>query len=177
MKIDSLTDLLLHELRDLYDAEQQLLEALPLMAKAAFADELKEAFQMHTEETKGQVERLEAIFKTLGVPAKATRCHAMAGLVKEAEELLKEEKNADPSVLDAGLIVAAQKVEHYEIAGYGSARAFAKILGSREAESLLQETLDEEGATDKKLTLLAESLVNLDAAESDAEMLEEAPQK
>src|SRR4051812_44798327 len=118
MTIQSLTDLLIEELQDLYDAEQQLLKALPLMAESAFCEELREALQLHEQETKGQVVRLELVFKELKMAAKGKHCPAMAGLIKEGQELLKE-KDADPTVLDAGLIVAAQKIEHYEIASYG----------------------------------------------------------
>jgi ferritin-like metal-binding protein YciE len=176
MNIQSLTDLLLEELQDLYDAEQQLAKALPKLAEAAFSEELREAFTQHTQQTQEQIQRLEQVFKTLKTPAKAKHCPAMAGLIEEAEELLKEEKNADPMVLDAALIVAAQKVEHYEIAGYGSARTFAETLGAREITKLLQQTLDEEAETDRKLTALATSTINLDAAEADKEIQTEAAQ-
>jgi ferritin-like metal-binding protein YciE len=174
MNLESLTDLLIEELRDLYDAEQQLLKALPKVAEAAFSGELREAMQLHLEQTRGQVERLEKIFTTLKVPSKGKRCRAMQGLIEEAEELLEKERSADPTVLDAALIMAQQKVEHYEIAGYGCARTFARTLGAKEAERLLQQTLDEEAETDRKLTLLAESTINLDAAENDAEIAAEA---
>lgn len=174
MNIQSLTDLLLAELQDLYDAEQQLLKALPKMAEAAFSEDLREAFEVHANETQGQVERLEQIFKTLKTPAKGKHCPAMAGLIEEGEELMEGDKESDPSVLDAALIVAAQKIEHYEIASYGSARTFAETLGATEVMKLLQQTLDEESATDTKLTALATSTINLDAAETDEEIQSEA---
>lgn len=170
MNIQSLTDLLLEELQDLYDAEQQLVQALPKMADAAFAEELREAFEEHATQTQGHIQRLENVFKALKMPAKGKHCPAMAGLIQEAEELLKEEDDSDPSVLDAALIVAAQKVEHYEIASYGSARTFADTLGAREITKLLQETLDEGAETDRKLTALATNMINLDAAETDEEI-------
>ena len=124
--LENLNDLFVHELRDLYDAEQQLTKALPLLATAATSDQLRQAFQEHLEETKEQARRLEQIFKGLGEPAEGKSCKAMAGLVAEARETL--DFDADPDVLDAALIVAAQKVAHYEIAGYGSVRTFARIL-------------------------------------------------
>jgi ferritin-like metal-binding protein YciE len=177
MNLESLTDLFIEELRDIYDAEQQSLKSMPKMAEAAFSPELRESFLLHMEQTKGQVERLEQIFANYKLSPKGKRCRAMQGLIEEVEELLGKEKGSDPSVLDAGLITAAQKVEHYEIAGYGSVRTFARTLGAKDAEKLLQETLDEEAETDRKLTMLAESSINLDAAEADAEILEEAQQK
>jgi ferritin-like metal-binding protein YciE len=169
MEINDLQDLFVEDLRDLYSAENQLLKALPKMAKAASSPELKQAFEMHIEETKGQVERLQQIFQQLGEKPTGKKCAAMEGLIEESKELLSEDIADD--VLDAGLIGAAQKVEHYEIAGYGTARTYAKLLGNREAAQLLQQTLDEEGATDKKLTKLAVSHINLDAQDGDeAEM-------
>ena len=177
MNIQSLTDLLIEELQDIYDAEQQLLKALPKMAEAAFAEELQQAFQLHTEETREQVRRIEEVFELMKIPAQGKHCPAMAGLIEEAEELLNEERNADPTVLDAALIVAAQKVEHYEIAGYGSARTFAETLGAREVANLLQQTLDEEAETDRKLSALAINVINLEAAETDAGIESEAAAK
>jgi ferritin-like metal-binding protein YciE len=174
MNIESLTDLLIAELQDIYDAEQQLVKGLPKLAEAAFSEELKENFLTHLEETRGQVERLERAFKLLGIPVKGKHCAGMAGLIEEAEELIEEGEEGDPSVLDAGLIVAAQKVEHYEIAAYGSARTFAETLGAKDVEKLLQQTLNEEELTDRKLTALAESTINLDAADSDEEILKES---
>jgi ferritin-like metal-binding protein YciE len=161
MKLDSLQKLYVEELRDLYSAENQILKALPKMAKAASSPELKQAFEEHLEQTKGQVDRLERIFEKLGKSPKGKKCKAMEGLVEEGAELMKED--ADPAVLDAGLIAAAQRVEHYEIAGYGTVRTYANMLEDQDAADLLQETLDEEGETDKKLTSLAESLINVEA--------------
>ncbi len=161
----SLHDLFVQELRDLYSAESQLVKALPKMARAASAPELKAAFQEHLEQTRGQVERLERVFEELGVRAKGKKCKAMEGLIEEGKELLEED--AEPAVLDAGLICAAQKVEHYEIAGYGTVRTWARQLGFEKAADLLQETLDEESATDEKLTQIAESL-NAEAEEAAA---------
>ncbi len=158
MKIDSLRGLFIEELKDLYSAEKQILKALPKMARAASAPRLREAFQLHLEETKGQVERLERIFEALGTKPGGKKCLAMEGLVEEGKELMKED--IDPEVLDVGLIAAAQRVEHYEIAGYGTLRAYAKTLGETEAAKLLQLTLDEEGETDQRLSCLAEGRVN-----------------
>jgi len=161
MKLDSLKKLYVEELRDLYSAENQLVKALPKMAKAASSPQLRSGFEEHLEQTKGHVNRLEQIFEKLGESPKGKTCKAMEGLVAEGEELLKE--NADPSVLDAGLISAAQRVEHYEIAGYGTVRTYARLLKDEAAARLLQQTLDEEGETDKKLTRLAESGINVEA--------------
>jgi len=161
MKLDSLKKLFVEELRDLYSAENQLVKALPKMAKAASAPELQQAFQTHLEETKNQVQRLTTIFEQLGQSSRGKTCKAMKGLIEEGEELVKED--AEPAILDAGLIAAAQRVEHYEIAGYGTVRTFARLLNQNEAAQLLQQTLDEEGATDEKLTQLAESLINREA--------------
>jgi ferritin-like metal-binding protein YciE len=162
MKTKGFTDLFELELKDLYSAEKQLTKALPKMAKAATNDELKQAFESHLEETEGQIERLETIFKQLDISyARVEKCKAMEGLIEEGKKLMEE--GLEPEVLDAGLICAAQKVEHYEIAGYGCARTFAQQLGHTEIAELLQETLDEEGNADKKLTEIAESVVNQDA--------------
>jgi ferritin-like metal-binding protein YciE len=149
------------ELRDLYDAEKQILTALPKMAQAATHAELRKAFEMHLRQTEGQVARLDKIFGALGEQPTGKKCVAMAGLIKEGDELLKE--GLEPDVLDAALIGAAQKVEHYEIAGYGTARTWAKRLGEQEACMLLQQTLEEEAATDEKLTKLAEPKINKEA--------------
>jgi ferritin-like metal-binding protein YciE len=154
--LENLNDLFIHELRDLYDAEQQLTKALPLLAKAATSEQLTQAFEEHLEETKEHVSRLERIFKGLGEVPEGKTCKAMAGLVAEGREILDED--ADPDVLDAALIVAAQKVEHYEIAGYGSVRTFARVLNYGEAARLLESTLKEEARTDERLTQLAERL-------------------
>lgn len=154
--LENLNDLFVHELSDLYDAEQQLTKALPLLATAATSDQLRQAFQEHLEETKEQARRLEQIFKAPGESPEGKSCKAMAGLVAEARETL--DVDADPDVLDAALIVAAQKVEHYEIAGYGSVRTFARILNYNDAARLLETTLKEESRTDERLTQLAERL-------------------
>jgi ferritin-like metal-binding protein YciE len=161
-KLNSLDDLLLHELRDLYSAEKQLTRALPKMAKAATSEALKEAFQEHLAVTEKQLERLEEIFTELDKSSRGPKCAAMEGLIEEASELMKED--ADPVVLDAGLIAAAQRVEHYEMAGYGCARTFARTLGYDRIADMLQETLDEEGEADETLTKLAESEINVEAA-------------
>jgi ferritin-like metal-binding protein YciE len=170
MKLDSLRTLWIEEMRDLYNAENQLLKALPKMAKRATTPQLKEAFETHLEETQTHVERLDEIFQTLGKKPSGKTCKAMKGLVEEGSEMIKED--GPDSVIDAGLIAAAQRVEHYEIAGYGVCRTFASILGEDDAEDLLQTTLDEEGATDEKLTEIAEGIVNEEA--EDAEEAEPA---
>ena len=167
MALESLHDLYVEELRDLYNAENQLLKALPRMAKAASHPDLQAAFTEHLEVTRGQVERLDRIFADLGEKAKGKKCRAMEGLIEEGKEIL--DKDAEPSVLDAALIAAAQKVEHYEMAGYGCVRTFARLLGYDEAADLLQATLDEEGEADKTLTELAESIINVEAADEDEE--------
>jgi ferritin-like metal-binding protein YciE len=161
MKLDTLLKLYTEELRDLYNAENQLLKALPKMAKAASSEELKGAFEKHLEQTKGHVERLEQVFEELDERPKGKTCRAMKGLIQEGSELL--EQDGDESVRDAGIIVAAQKVEHYEIAGYGSVRTFAHLLGQNKAAELLQTTLDEESETNELLTRLAESIINPEA--------------
>ena len=161
MKLDTLQKLYTDELRDLYNAENQLLKALPKMAKAASSEDLKEAFEKHLEQTKGHVERLEQVFEELDEKPKGKTCRAMKGLIEEGSEIL--EQDGEESVRDAGIIVAAQKVEHYEIAGYGSARTFAHLLGQNKAAELLQTTLDEESETDEILNKLAESVVNPEA--------------
>lgn len=166
MAVKSTNDLLLDELRDIYHAEKQLLKALPKMAKAAHANTLRQAFEHHLEETEGQVQRLESIFDLLGKAARGKRCEAMAGLIEEGEEMVAEIKT--PEVLDAGLITAAQKVEHYEIASYGSARELAAALGHQEVAALLDETLAEEKEADQKLNHLAVSDVNKTALQAAA---------
>jgi len=164
MTLDSLRKLYIEELRDLYDAESQILKALPKMAEASSSPQLKEGFNTHLRETENQVQRLVSIFEKLGQSPQGKKCQAMKGLIEEGKELMKED--AEPEVLDAGLIAAAQRVEHYEIAGYGTVRTYARLLKETEAERLLQETLDEEGQTDKKLTQLAEQLINRQALET-----------
>jgi ferritin-like metal-binding protein YciE len=166
MKLESLENLFVHELKDLLSAEKQLVKALPKMAKGANSEALRAGFEEHLEQTKGHVERLEKIFDLLGKTARAEHCKAMEGLIEEGSDLLKEE--GSPSVKDAALIGAAQRVEHYEIAAYGTLRTLAQLLGQEEAAELLQETLDEEKETDEKLTELAMSEVNQEA-ESEAE--------
>jgi ferritin-like metal-binding protein YciE len=175
MSLDSLHDLYVDELKDLYSAENQLLKALPRMAKAATAPELKAAFTEHLEVTRTQVGRLEQIFEELGVSPKGKKCKAMEGLVEEGKEVMEED--GEPTVIDAALIAAAQRVEHYEMAGYGCVRTFANLLGYEDAAALLQETLDEEGEADKKLTELAESVINVEADEADGEEEEEPAPK
>jgi ferritin-like metal-binding protein YciE len=166
MHLDSLRELYVDELKDLYSAENQLVKALPKMAKGATSAELRGGFLEHLEQTKVHVERLEQIFEALGMSPKGKKCKGMEGLIEEGKELLEED--AEPDVLDAGLISAAQRVEHYEMAGYGCVRTYARLLGEEEAAELLQQTLDEEGETDKKLTQLAEA-INVEAAEADGE--------
>jgi ferritin-like metal-binding protein YciE len=164
MKLDSLEDLFVHELKDLLSAEKQLVKALPKMAKGATSTALQEGFEDHLEQTKGHVERLEAIFEDLGKAARAEHCAGMEGLIEEGSKLLEEE--GDDMVKDAALIGAAQRVEHYEISAYGTARTLAELLGNKKAVKLLQQTLDEEKETDEKLTELAMSEVNVEAAEA-----------
>ena len=156
MKLKTLKGLYVMELRDLYNAEKQILKALPKMAKAAASPELKAAFLEHLEQSKGHVERLVTIFEGLGMKPTGKTCAAMEGLIEEGKELINEEP--EPTVLDAGLIAAAQRVEHYEIAGYGTVRTYATTLGEKEAARLLQQTLDEEGDTDHRLTEIASQL-------------------
>jgi ferritin-like metal-binding protein YciE len=162
LKLDSLRDLLIEELRDLYSAETQLVEALPKMAEAASSQELRSAFEHHLEQTREHVSRLKDIFEEIGEKSSGETCEAMKGLIKEGEILVKAE--GDPDVRDAGLIGAAQRVEHYEIAGYGTARSLAQRLGDRQVAGTLQLTLNEEAEADKKLTAIAESQVNVSAA-------------
>ena len=164
MPVKSVHDLLLSELRDLYDAEKQLVKALPKMAKAASSEQLRVAFQEHLEETKNQTERLEKVFEKLDTPTRGKSCEAMRGLVQEASEMMEEIKT--PQVLDAALITGAQKVEHYEIAAYGSVRALAEASGHKEVAQLLDETLEEEKAADEKLNHIALSEVNQAALEA-----------
>jgi ferritin-like metal-binding protein YciE len=157
-QFDSLDELFLHHLKDLYDAEHRITDALPNMAAKASSPALKQAFENHLQETERQIERLEMVFETLGKDPERVKCNAMAGLIAEGKEVLDATGDAD--VLDAALIAAAQRVEHYEIAGYGTARAFAQRLGNAYAAELLQQTLNEEGAADHKLTSIAEGGVN-----------------
>ncbi|QDT17807.1 YciE/YciF ferroxidase family protein [Alienimonas californiensis] len=158
----SLKDLYVDQLQDLYDAEQRLTKALPKMRDAAHSQQLKQAYDAHLKETEGQVKRLEKCFKLLDQSPKAKTCEAMKGLIAEGDEMIGAK--GDPDVKDAALIAAAQRVEHYEIAGYGCLVHFANRIGQHEAARILQETLDEEGAADKKLTAIAEGSVNKAAA-------------
>jgi len=161
MKIETMEDLFWEQIEDLYDAEKRLVKALPKMADAATSNQLRQAFESHLLETGGHVNRLEQIFADLNKKAKSKTCEAMKGLVEEGEEMIGAIDES--SLRDAGLIAAANRVEHYEIAGYGSARAFALTLGLETAASLLDQTLDEEKAADEKLTRLAESMINDEA--------------
>ena len=160
MKLNSLHDLFIDELKDLYNAETQLTKALPKMAKAASSEELRTAFQEHLTETEHQIERLDKVFKQLETNPKGKKCQAMAGLVEEGADII--EMDGGDAVRDAGLIAAAQRVEHYEMAGYGTVRTFAQLLGFDEAANLLQETLDEEAAANDKLTELSKN-INVEA--------------
>ncbi len=161
MKIESMEDLFLEQVEDLYDAEKRLVKALPKMADATTSLTLRQAIQSHLMETEGHVSRLENVFRILGKDPKSHTCDAMKGLISEGEDVISD---IDESPLrDAGLIAAANRVEHYEIAGYGSARTFAQVLGLTEAASLLEQTLQEEKKADQKLTQLAESMVNEEA--------------
>lgn len=166
MQLSSLEDLFVSEIKDLYSAENQLTKALPKMAKAASSRELKAGFEKHLKETEGHIARLEQICDELEVSPKGKKCKAMEGLIEEGSEVIDED--AEPEVKDAALIAAAQRVEHYEIAGYGCVRTYAKLLGHTSAMKLLQQTLDEEGATDKALTKLAET-INVEAEYPDDE--------
>lgn len=157
MKIDKLEVLFEQEIKDIYDAEKRLVRALPKMAKAASSSELRAAFEEHLEVTKTHVQRLEEVFELLGVPAKAKTCAGMKGLIEEGQEAMDEE--GTPTLMDAALIGAAQRVEHYEIAAYGTARTFADRLGIKAAAKLLQKTLDEEKEADEKLTILSEEML------------------
>jgi ferritin-like metal-binding protein YciE len=160
--LDSFETLFIDQIEDLYDAEQRLTKALPDMAQAAHDQQLKNGFMQHLRETQNQVHRLEQIFSMMHRQPASKTCDAMKGLIKEGQQVI--DATGDPDVKDAALIAAAQRVEHYEIAGYGCARMFAEHLGKQEAAQLLQETLDEEAATDKKLTQLAEQSINRQAA-------------
>ena len=158
-EMNPLEEILQDELKDLYSAENQIIKALPRMIKGVESAELKRAFERHLEETKRQVERLNQIGEELGIKMTGKKCKGMEGLIEEGKEMLEE---LDEENVDAGIIGAAQKVEHYEIAGYGTARTHAELLGLKRVAKLLQQTLDEELATDKKLTALAESIINVE---------------
>ncbi|HEY2066738.1 MAG TPA: ferritin-like domain-containing protein [Gemmatimonadaceae bacterium] len=159
--METLQDLYVDELKDLYSAENQILKALPRMIKAASHPQLKRAFTKHEQQTRQHVKRLERICKELDVSPRGKKCVGMEGLLEEGKELMKEKPDED--VLDAGLITAAQHVEHYEMAGYGTCRTWARLLGYQDQARLLQETLDEEKQTDLDLTALAESSINIEA--------------
>lgn len=161
MELKSLKELYVDQLKDLYSAEKQILKALPKMAKAATSPDLKAAFTEHETMTKNQISRLEKMFEKLERSPRGKKCVGMEGLLEEGKELMEED--ADPEVLDAGLVSSAQHVEHYEMAGYGTVRTYARLLGDKDAEALLQQTLDEESKTDAKLSKLAESVINVKA--------------
>jgi ferritin-like metal-binding protein YciE len=167
MKLHNLEDLFIDQVRDLFDAEKQLVKALPKVAKAASSEELKTALQEHLEQTRGHVQRLERVFELVGKAARGKSCKGMEGIIEEGSEVM--EMRAEPMVLDAGLISAAQRVEHYEISGYGTLCAWARQLGMEEAVRLLEQTLAEEKAADQKLNQIAESMVNVAAEEHPAE--------
>jgi ferritin-like metal-binding protein YciE len=159
MKLGSLKDLYIQELKDLYSAENQILKALPKMMSSASSQQVQQAFQSHLEQTKSQIERLNEIFSRMGESGRGHKCEGMEGIITEGETFIKS--SGDPSVKDAALISCAQKVEHYEMAGYGTCRTYAQILGENEAASLLEKTLEEEKKTDKLLTRIAEQSVNV----------------
>jgi ferritin-like metal-binding protein YciE len=161
-KMKTLHDLFIEQLKDMSSAEKQLIAALPKMAKGAHSQELRQAFEQHLDVTKAQADRLNQLFQMFGATAGRKKCKGMEGLIAEGDELLMEEGMA-PAVKDAGLIAAAQKVEHYEIASYGTLRTFAQMMGHREAGQVIQQILDEEGQADKLLTQIAESGVNMQA--------------
>ena len=167
MEMETLRDLYVEELKDLYSAENQILKAMPRMIKAATHPQLKKAFTKHERQTREQVKRLERICKELGEKPTGKKCVGMEGLLEEGKELIKEKPDKD--VLDAGLITAAQHVEHYEMAGYGTCRTWARLLGYDRQVELLQTTLDEEQQTDLDLTALDESSINIEAAEADGD--------
>ncbi len=158
MKLNDLHDLYVAELKDLYDAEARITKALPKMAEAASSPDLRSAFESHLQETREHTRRLEQIFEKLNEPAKGQKCKGVVGIIDEGEDLMSED--APPAVCDAALIASAQRVEHYEIAAYGTVRTFAQRLGYQDQAQLLDQTLQEEGNADKKLTSLAEASVN-----------------
>jgi ferritin-like metal-binding protein YciE len=162
MKMKTLEDLLTHELKDLFSAEKLITKALPKMIKAVTNDDLRQALEHHLQETEQQISRLEQVFDKLGLPARGVKCEAMEGLIEEGKKALEEDM--EETVRDAAIIAAAQRVEHYEIAGYGCARTFAQHLGHDEVADLLQQTLDEEKGADEKLTMIATQHVNVEAA-------------
>jgi ferritin-like metal-binding protein YciE len=165
MEVTSLRELYIDQLKDLYSAENQITKALPKMAKKAESQELKSAFQEHLEQTQGQIDRLEHIFQMLQVSPRGKKCVGMEGLLEEGKEVMSED--FEPEVRDAALIAAAQKVEHYEISAYGTARAYARLLEDNRAVQLLTQTLEEESEADEKLTQLAESGINVEAMDEE----------
>lgn len=165
MKINNLNDLYIDQIRDLYNAEKQVEKSLPKMVKSSSSQELQHGFELHLEQTKQQIDRLTQIFEELNIRPTGKACQGMEGILTEGEEFLKD-KGIDPAVKDAALIASAQRVEHYEIAGYGTARTYAQKLGYTKAAKLLEQTLQEERQTDEKLTQLAESGINQQAKES-----------
>jgi len=167
--LNTLQDLYVDEIKDLYHAEKQLVKALPKLAETASAPELKSAFEDHLEATRGHVTRLEEILRGLGLPLKGKTCHGIAGIIKEGKALMEEE--AEPAVMDAGLIAGGQRAEHYEIAAYGAVRTYAETLGFTSAAELLQQTLDEEKQADQKLSELAEGFINSQAETASEAML------
>jgi len=167
-KLKSLRDLMIDELKDLQNAEKQIIAALPKMVKKASNQELKNAFSEHLEQTREHVNRLEQVFEICEQKFSGKTCRAMQGIIEEVKEMMEED--ATQSVMDAALIACAQRVEHYEIAAYGCVRTYARILGMNDAEQLLQQTLDEEAEADEKLTALADGIVNEEAAEGEEEM-------
>jgi ferritin-like metal-binding protein YciE len=171
MALNSMDELFLNEIKDVYNAEKQLVAALPRMAKAAQAPELQQAITKHLRETEGHVKRLEQILRSLGEPLRGKKCKGMEGLIEEGKEILEED--GAPEVIDAAIISAAQRVEHYEIAAYGCLRAYAQLLGNTDADRLLQQTLAEEEATDKALTALGEGGINQAAVAAGADSEEE----
>jgi ferritin-like metal-binding protein YciE len=173
MQNNTLRELYVEELRDIYDAEKQLIKALPKMAEAASSEELRSGFEEHLEQTKGHAQRLEQIFSALGEKPTGKKCKGMQGLVSEGSEVIDED--FDDDVKDAALISAAQRVEHYEIAAYGTVRTYASILDEQDAVSLLEKTLEEEKETDQKLTELAEN-INTEAASSESGSMAETPE-
>lgn len=168
MKMDTLRDWYLDLLKDSYNAEKQITEALPKMARAAKSAQLRRAFEQHLDMTRKHIERLDEIFSQMGETPGNKTCKGMEGLIKEGEELLQKKAQIDPEVMDAALIASAQKVEHYEIAGYGTAAAYAQLLGEKQAAKTLSKIAEEEGRTDQKLTQLAESGINKEAKRQEA---------
>jgi ferritin-like metal-binding protein YciE len=171
MKEAKFDELFKEELQDLYDAEKQIIQALPKMVEAASNEELKSAFEEHLEQTKEQLKRLDRVFKAIGEKPESKTCEGMQGLLKEGQKMISEIPKSP--VLDAAIIGAAQKVEHYEISGYGTARTMAEMLGQQDAAELLEETLDEEKATDETLTEIAETIMAGEDSEDEEEEEEE----